>query len=217
MSEEVRIRAYEPRDRSSVRHLCCETALRGEPVDSLFSDREVVADLLTRYYTTYEPEACWVAECKERVAGYLTGCLDQRRYQRLQFTCIVPRASLRAILGGALCRRETWRLLRAALRLWQLGGAESPRLPEDYSAHLHVNLERRWRGQRIGERLVERFLQQAAAARVHGVCASVRNDNPAACRLFDRLGFVPVARVPSVLPVEEGLAQHETIVYGKRL
>ena len=116
MADGTRIRAYERRDRAAVRHLCCETALRGEPVDSLFSDREVVADLLTRYYTDHEAQACWVAEGDGRVVGYLTGCLDRRRYLWVHSACVVPRASLQAIASGALCRRETWRLLRAIMR-----------------------------------------------------------------------------------------------------
>ena len=217
MADEVRIRAYEPRDRAAVRRLCCETALRGEPMDSLFSDREVVADLLTRYYTDYEPGTAGVAECAGRVVGYLTGCLDRRRYQRLQIAWVIPRASLRAIAGGALGRRETRRLLRAALRTWRLGGAWPLRIPGDYQGHLHVNIERQLRGRQIGERLVTRFLQQAAAARIRGVYATVRGDNPSACRFFERIGFAPVARAVIVLPVGAALEDHTTIVYGRRL
>ena len=217
MNDAVRIRGYARRDREAVRRLCCDTALRGEPADPLFSDREVVADLLTRYYTDYEPEATWVAEREGFVVGYLTGCLDRRRYQWLQPVCVVSQASFQAIAGGALCRRETWRLLRAVMRTWRLGGGGSPRIPEDYSAHLHVNLERRVRGQGIGERLVTRFLEQAAAVGARGVYATIRGDNPPARRLFERLGFVPVARSLITLPAGEALEPHETIVYGKRL
>ena len=216
MVDGTRIRAYERRDRAAVRRLCCETALRGEPGDSLFSDREVMADLLTRYYTDAEPQACWVAECDGRVVGYLTGCLHQRRYQWLQHIWIVPRASLRAVVGGALCRRETWRLLQALVRAWRLGGGGTIWIPDDYAAHLHVNLERAVRGQGVGERLVGQFLQQAAAARIRGVYATIRGDNPPARRLFERLGFVPIARSSVVFPAGETLERHETIVYGKR-
>ena len=216
MADEVRIRTYEPRDRAAVRRLCCETALRGEPVDRLFSDREVVADLLTRYYTDDEPEAAWVAECEGRVVGYLIGCLDRRRYQRLQTARVIPGASLRAIAGGALCRGETWRLLRAALHMWRMGKA-GPRIPDDYPAHLHVNLERAWRGRQIGERLVEPFLRQAGAARLRGVYASVRGDNPSARRFFERLGFAPVATSFVTFPAGAALETYETVVYGKRL
>ena len=217
MADEVRIRGYERRDRVAVRRLCCDTVLRGEPVDRLFSDREVVADLLTRYYTDEEPQACWVAEEAGRVIGYLTGCLDRRRHQWRYPVGIVPRACFRAMAGGALCRRETWRWLRAVLRTWRLGGSGLLRIPDSYPAHLHINLAREARGRGIGERLVKRFLRQADAACVRGVYAAVRGDNPPARRFFERLGFVPVARSRVVFPVEELMEEHETVVYGKRL
>ena len=73
------IRVYRPDDRDAVRTVACDTADRGEPVEGFFRDREVFADLLTRYYTDWEPQSLWVAEAEGRVIGYLTGCLDTRR------------------------------------------------------------------------------------------------------------------------------------------
>lgn len=218
MADAVRIRAYARADRAAVRRLCGETALRGEPVDPLFSDREVVADLLTRYYTDYEPAASWVAEQDGRVVGYLIGCLNTRRFRRLHAVAVVPQAVCCAIARGALWRRETWRLLDAGLRTWRLSGVASPAIPREYAAaHLHINLDRQARGQHFGERLIAPFLRRAAAAQCAGVHASVRGDNSPARRFFERLGFAPVARTRVVWPAGVAMEAHETIVYGKRL
>ena len=88
----VIVRRYEPRDRAAVRTIFCETADAGEPMESFFSDREILADLLTRYYTDFIPETTWVAEQGGEVGGYLMGCLDTQEFIRAMIWQIVPRA-----------------------------------------------------------------------------------------------------------------------------
>ena len=89
------IRPYRQADRHAVRAIVCDTAERGGPVERFFHDREVFADLLTRYYTDWEPGSLWVAERDAWVVGYLTGCLDTRRYHRVMAWRIIPMAVLR--------------------------------------------------------------------------------------------------------------------------
>ena len=200
-----------------VRAIACETAARGEPVECFFHDREVFADLLTRYYTEWEPQSLWVAERDGQVVGYLTGCLDTRRYHRVMRWRIIPAAALRGLLMGLLCRSETWRLVRAAIATWRLGGAGSSKPLREHPAHLHVNVRRDVRGQQVGQRLVTRFIQQVCTAGLRGIYAAVRSDNPSACRFFERQGFAPLSRSPVAFPSGERLAFHETVIYGKRL
>lgn len=91
------IRPYAAGDREAVRRICCDTADAGHPVESFFSDRELIADLLMNYYTDYEPESVWVAEqaagpvitggpaiadepaIAGEMVGSLTGCCDTCR------------------------------------------------------------------------------------------------------------------------------------------
>jgi len=42
----------------------------GDPVDRLFTDRQLFADFFTRYYTDCEPENCVVAEADGKIVGY---------------------------------------------------------------------------------------------------------------------------------------------------
>lgn len=209
-------RAYEPRDRPAVRQIACDTADRGEPA-SIFSDREILADALTRYYTDFEPQSLWVAESEGRVIGYLSGCLDDDRYQRLIAWRVVPAAIVRAIARGALGRWETWRLLVAMVRTWRSGGFY-PRVPlEHYPAHLHVNIQQGFRGQRIGQQLVARFVEQAQAAGLSGVRVGVHEDNLPARRFFERMGFAELGRQPATLPAGNTYRTHHTITFGRRM
>lgn len=93
-----------------IRQIACDTADMGEPVENFFGDREVVGDLLTRYYTDYESESLWVAEYEGKVIGYLTGCLDTHRYFRIMGFCLLPQIIIKSILRGVFLRQDTWRL-----------------------------------------------------------------------------------------------------------
>jgi len=110
MRNDIIIRSYESQDREMIRQIACDTADMGEPVENFFGDREVVGDLLTRYYTDYESESLWVAEYEGKVIGYLTGCLDTHRYFRIMGFCLLPQIIIKSILRGVFLRQDTWRL-----------------------------------------------------------------------------------------------------------
>ena len=211
------IRPYAPGDRSGVREICCETGDRGEPVDGLFEDRDVFADLVTRYYTDDEPQSTWIAEDGGRIVGYLTGCLDTGRYERVLLRRVIPRAFVKAVLRGGLFSRRTWRWARAGWHTQQTRWGQWQSSLASYPAHFHVNIRRGFRGQRLGERLVERFLDAVRAAGLPGVHVAVRADNAASCRFFERMGFLELERRRVWFPAAASYEPHETILYGTRV
>ncbi|MBI3321275.1 MAG: GNAT family N-acetyltransferase [Candidatus Omnitrophica bacterium] len=213
----VVIRPYEVRDRAAIRTLACETADRGGPVERFFLDREIFADLATRYYTDDEPRASWVADHAGAVVGYLTGCLESRRYWRTMMQRIVPQTALRALAHRAVWSRKTWRLVVSSVETWRRGGFRRQIPLDRYPAHLHVNVKDGFRGQRIGFQLVEQFLAQVRAAQVGGIHVVVRSDNRPACALFKRLGFTVWRRCPMMFPEGEAYRLHETVIYGVTL
>lgn len=211
------IRPYQPCDREMVRRICCETADLGEPVERFFPDREVFADLITRYYTDYEPSSTWVAETDGRVVGYLTGCLDTRRYCRMMGWRVAARAAMKGVRRGALVSRQAWRLWWAALRTVVIGGFNR-RIPlEAYPAHLHLNIQREFRGQRVGSQLAERFIEQAKSAKLSGIHVSISADNAPSRNFFERFGFSVLSRHPLIRLDGDGSRLTATIVYGKAL
>ena len=58
------MRPYRADDLEAVRRICADTGFLGQPVDRLFEDRELFVDYLTRYYTHFEPEACYLMGCR---------------------------------------------------------------------------------------------------------------------------------------------------------
>ena len=210
-------RPYEPRDRAAVRRICCDTADRGRPVEAFFRDRELFADILTAYYTDWAPEALWVLEQDGRVVGYLTGCLDRRKQRRIMGLVILPRTFFKAVLRPRSWR-DVWAMLYNNVRLWltqRMRGEEG--LLARFPAELHINLEPGVRGRHLGARLVETFLHQAAALGLPGVTASVREDNKPARSFFERLGFVPITRLPLMFSRRRPGKRIFSVIYGKRL
>lgn len=211
------VRPYAPADRTAVREISCDTADQGRPVERFFHDRQLVADLLTLYYTDVDFRAVWVAELNGSIIGYLTGAFDTRHYQRVMAFQIVPGAFFRSFFRGVLFHVDTWRMIGAGLMTWRRGGHRR-RIPlDDYPAHLHINLREGYRGQRLGSLLMEKFIEQVRAVGVDGVHAVVRGDNLPICRFFERMGFTPLGRQRVVSLEGKRFQEHETVVYGKRL
>ena len=206
-SATIIIRRYELRDRAAVREICCDTADHGEPVDRFFPDRQVFADVLTRYYTDFAPATVWVAELGGHVVGYLTGCLDTQRFLRTMAVRIVPAAVLKALVHGSLWHRFVRQNLRIPdSQRWQLLA--------EYPAHFHLNLRAGYRGQGTGRQLLEKFLDQARQAGVAGVHAGVSEENADGRRFFERAGFIACAREERFRTSAQPAF---TILYGLRL
>jgi GNAT superfamily N-acetyltransferase len=214
---DVIVRSYEPPDRSAVREICCDTADSGKPVERFFPDREVFADLLTRYYTDFEPGSTWIAEQAGRVVGYLTGCLDTARFLRLMAWRITPQAVLKALERGTVWHPQTLQLLSVNLSEWLRGGFQRAVPLRDYPAHLHINLRAEARGSRVGQQLMQRFFEQAWAAGVNGVHAGVGGNNDGGQRFFESQGFKELTRGGRFRHPEFPDRISSTIIYGKKL
>lgn len=208
------VRPYRPHDRAAVREICRATAYGGrEPL----LDPRLFTDLMTRYYTELTPEGVWVAEHKERVVGYLAGCFDETALRRAMIRRIVPPAVAGSLARGLFLRKAFWRLLATLPRF--LAAERRARAVDlsGYPAHLHINLSPEARGRGIGERLMAQFCAEAARRSLPGVHANVLEENRAACRFFERLGFVELAHRPVLRPPAGSSRLAEKIVYCKEL
>lgn len=212
MNGDVIVRPYEPRDRAAVREICCDTADAGEPVERYFPDREVFADLLTRYYTDIAPEFSWVAEQDGRVVGYLLGCVDSRKFVRAMVWRIVPRALVRALGRGLFWNRRVWRLLKANCHSKQSTFNRS-QVYQDYPAHLHINLRRDFRAHGTGQALMDRFLEQMTGVGVH---AGVSDGNERGKIFFEKQGFIALGSEDRMRTPEQAAVPALTVIYGKR-
>jgi len=165
---DFRIRKYEPKDRKSVRDLCCDTGFLGNPIDPVFGDRDLFADIHTKYYLEKEPESVFIAEYRGSVVGYILGCKNSRDFQRYFILRILPLTVFKLIwryftrYNQKERRYARWLLFRS-LR-------ETPKIPKD-SAHLHIDLKEEYRSKDMGRRLTKEFfnyLRENKVKRVYG-------------------------------------------------
>jgi len=213
MSQDAIIRKYRPADREAVREVSWNTADKGRTVDLYFHDHEAVADFLTRYYTDWEPQSLWVAECDGVVVGYLTGCLNTPQCDRVIARKVVPAALIGAIRRGALWRAETYRLLVAFAKTALAGGRPKADL-EKYPAHLHINLRQGFRGRGLGRQLMESFRRQVLEQGLRGIHLVAWGENREGRRFFEAMGFRLLREQPLVLPEGRGFRKTSTVIYG---
>jgi len=196
--DRVIVRKYRDSDREEVRRICCDTGFLGRPIDPIYLDRELFADLFTNPYLDYEPEWTLVVESEGRVAGYLMGSVSPQFYRNLMVSGLQTVCKmLRRLITGAYSNHPRseqfvrWVLVR--------GLKEQPRHP-DKAGHLHMNLERPLRWGEVARRLLTRYeamLQEAAVDHYYAKFFSCPQRNPE--RMYHRLRFEIYDRVPSTI------------------
>jgi ribosomal protein S18 acetylase RimI-like enzyme len=212
----VVIRLFQAADRRAVRKICADSADMGKPAERIFPDRELLADMMISYYTDFEPQSLWIAEVEGEVVGYLSGCLDSRRFLRVMIWRIAPGILFQALIRGIFLKKQVQRFLIAMLKSFKLGGFKRSIPFDKYPAHLHIDIREGFRGQGIGQGLMEKFFAQAKNAGIPGIYLTTRQDNTA-CRFFERTGFSIAARYPLVIPEGDNFQVIHSVLYVKEL
>jgi ribosomal protein S18 acetylase RimI-like enzyme len=210
------IRPYYPEDRAALFKIAADTAFFGKPIEKYMEDRRIFLDSFYAYYTDFEPEHCWVATNKDEVIGFITGCIDTIRKDKIVNKKINPKVILRMLTGyykiGPKARRYIWRTLKSKHQ-HSFPGVDL----NLYPAHLHINVSEEWRGNGVGIRLMKTYLDQLTYLKVPGVHLGTTSENIAACRLYEGLGFRLLDEKPSIM--WEGIVDHpvQNRSYGMRL
>ncbi|MGA3267529.1 MAG: hypothetical protein ABSE16_11970 [Verrucomicrobiota bacterium] len=187
-AEKILIRPYETKDRDAVRRICCDTGVWGNPVESLFNDRELFADLFTNAYLDHEPEWALVAEDHGRVVGYLLGSVCPN------FDRVLIRSGFQTTLKmlGRLAAGRYARHPRSRRFIrWLLtaGFWEQPRHPAR-AAHLHFEIDKHHRGQGLARLFwltYEKKLRAAGVKQCYGAFFSHPDRHPEL--VYSRFGF----------------------------
>lgn len=186
--EHVIVRHYKPEDRAAIRRICCDTGFLGNPIEAIFSDREVFADLFTNAYLDYGANWAWVADDGGQVVGYLLGAASSSFNYTLMYSGfqtavkMITRAAKGCYSGHPRSRHFIRWLLTSGYR-------EQPKHPGE-AAHLHLNVEKSHRGHGLGLRLWRAFeqqLDQAGIRNCYGAFFSRPRRRPEA--VYSKLGF----------------------------
>ncbi|HER24990.1 MAG TPA: GNAT family N-acetyltransferase [Candidatus Atribacteria bacterium] len=182
----IKIRNYQIKDREAIQKISLENIVLGEHRDSIFDD-EILADLLTKYFTDYEPLSCFVAVKVNQVIGYIIGAQDIRKMRRLMKHKIVPGLICKALGRRQLLRRNSLILLKNIISSYLKGEFISPDFSQEYPATLHINIRAEYRRQNIGSLLIDHFLDFLQKENVRGVHFGVVSES--AKDFFIKLNF----------------------------
>jgi ribosomal protein S18 acetylase RimI-like enzyme len=187
VSEEIRVRKFKVNDRAAVREINYSTALLGDSAVKFFDDQEIFTDALTRYFTDYEPQSCFVAESGSAIAGYLIGAKDTRVMDQVIAGKIILPLVLKAFFRGMFFKPKNIIFLLGCVRSFVRGEFFAPSFHKDYPATLHINLREGFRGQALGGRLIEAYLNYLKSEGVKGVHLCTMADK--AAEFFTDHGF----------------------------
>jgi len=192
-----RVRPYQPADRALVRWICAETGFLGEPQEKVVLDREVFTDMWSAYWTDREPESGFVAECEGRVVGYLLGCVDTDRYERV-FNQEMARPLLwKALRRGFFLRGKNPGYIYRMVRSLRRGEFKAPMraIKHEYPAHLHMNIAPpEFRGRGLGQALLRAYLDYLRARGVKGLHLGTTSHNQQAVPFYLAAGFQEIFR-----------------------
>jgi ribosomal protein S18 acetylase RimI-like enzyme len=182
------VRPFQASDRESVFRIGADTAYFGAPVEAYMEDRNIFLDGFYAYYIDLEPDHAWVASANGEVVGFITGCVDSRSQGRKYARFILPRLIVNLFRGKYHFGRHSlvyfWGLLSGFVRHefahvdWNV-----------YPAHLHINVDAAWRGHKLGQRLMQAYLDHLRNLRVKGVYLDTTSLNETACRMYEKFGF----------------------------
>jgi len=156
----------------SIRELCCRTGDNGKPIAA--GRWDFFAKIWIDPYERLLPHWTYVAKSESSLIAYLTGCPDSEPFARAAFyRCTLP--LLLAVAAGRHRRNlDAARFARRDLGLEdRVERCFAPeirrRIAHEFPAHLHMNVDSRFRGLGLGRRLIERYFADLKAIEKPGV------------------------------------------------
>jgi N-acetylglutamate synthase-like GNAT family acetyltransferase len=184
--ERISVRTFCGDDKEAVRQISYDTSFAERPQEFI-DDKDTVADVLTLYFTEYEPGSCLVAVKGETVVGYLIGTKNAWRMNCIFAIKILPRLLWRACQKGVLWRKKERQLIQHFMISVFKKEFFAPNFLTHYPAVLHINIHQNCRGQKIGSQLISRFMDSLKEKNIKGVHVSTMSEK--AKEFFMSMGF----------------------------
>jgi len=166
-SEEILIREFraDGDDEQQMRELVFNNAFLGQPFDTICPCKQWFGDIVLGPYIEYEPENIHVAVDKSsgRLIGYLTGSMGGQQFEKRQYEMVRKKVMSLAVSVGM-----PWNFFDQATRQFAAhiifkGEGERPSHPQS-GVHWHFQVDRDFRGEGVGTKLLQRFIDEAVAA-----------------------------------------------------
>ena len=169
LDTKVKIRKFQAKDRPAVRQIVYDTALMGESAALFFQGQEVISDAFSLYFTDYEPGSCFVAETNNQVVGYLIGAKNKISAETIFNGQIALPLFFKALKSGIFLSLKNLSFIFGCLIDLLKNGVKTPNFNQAYPATFHINIKDDFRGQNIGTKLINSYLDYLKIERIPGV------------------------------------------------
>lgn len=186
------IRPYQPGDRDDMYEVCIRTGASGGDATGMYTRDEVLPDIFTGPYVTYQPDLAFVVDTGSHVAGYVIAVADSAAYVDWYTREWLPTFAERYPVDLARDAKERETITYGL----DVHGILIPELA-DYPAHLHIDLLPELQGQGFGRSLIRTLLAALRERGVPGVYLRMSPTNHGARAFYERLGF---RELPSSTP-----------------
>lgn len=184
------LRPYQPSDLPALVAICIRTGDAGTDATRRYVDPGMIARYYATPYTAYPGAVRLVLEDEEGQVGYVIGAVDTRDYtawfNRWWRPGLAALVRSRPALPAGAADRWLYRLIGQP--------ATVPSWVDRYPAHLHIDLLPRAQGRGWGRRMIEAWMELAAARGARGLHLGVAPGNAGAIAFYSRMGL---ERLPS--------------------
>lgn len=181
------INSYQKKYREEIRQIAWDTALMGDSASKFFSDKEILTDFLTAYFTDFESESCFIAQFDSEVVGYLIGAKDEKRIVSIFRRKLFLKICIKALIKGVFFNFKNWRFFTNCFISLLKGEFRDKIFYDDYPAVLHINLNDKYRHLGIGTKLITAYLDYLKKMNIKGVHLATMSDK--ALEFFKKNGF----------------------------
>jgi ribosomal protein S18 acetylase RimI-like enzyme len=152
-----------------------------------------------------------------QVVGYITGCVDTKRYLRTTFWAITPKVVWSLFARGLFLKKDLWLLVKAGILTGLKSGNYRNKYIPNYPAHFHLNVSASSRGQGVGQRLVDAFCLHLKTKNIKGIHIATRSDNLSGLPFFKKVGFTEMEKRRAFLPHKGAMKSHDLIILTLQL
>lgn len=188
------LRPYAPADLDGLYSICLKTGDSGRDATALHNDPQLIGHIYAAPYGVLEPDNVLVAEDEAGLAGYIVGTHDSDAFAERLDREWWPALQARYADSAGMTPADKGRI--AAIMKPQRSPAD---LVATYPAHIHMNLLAQLRGQRVGTRLLQAWIDQARAKGVTGIHLGASATNTGGIAFWTRSGFTPLREEPGVV------------------
>ncbi len=188
------LRPYAPADLDGLYSICLKTGDSGRDATALHNDPQLIGHIYAAPYGVLEPDNVLVAEDEAGLAGYIVGTHDSDAFAERLDREWWPALQARYADSAGMTPADKGRI--AAIMKPQRSPAD---LVATYPAHIHMNLLAQLRGQRVGTRLLQAWIDRARAKGITGIHLGASATNTGGIAFWTRSGFTPLREEPGVV------------------